>query len=629
MLTIQEVSFAMAGRPLFEAASARLPARARVGLVGRNGTGKTTLFRLIHGALTPDQGSIALPPRARLGGVAQEAPGDHRSLLDTVLAADTERARLLAEAETATDPARIAEIQVRLADIEAHSAEARAAAILSGLGFDAPAQARPTAEFSGGWRMRVALAAVLFTAPDLLLLDEPTNYLDLEGTVWLEHYLARYPHGLMLISHDRGLLNRVPTHILHLKDRRLTLYTGTFDTFDRMRREAQVLAQASAKKQAERRAHLQSFVDRFRYKASKARQAQSRLKMLEKMQPIAQDVDNAVAPIRFPEPDALPPPLMHVEAADLGYDGRAVLRRVGFRLDQDDRVALLGANGQGKSTLAKLIAGRLAPLAGERRAPGKLRVGYFAQHQADELVAGETPLDHIRRARPEREPAKLRAILAGAGIGAEIAETPVAALSGGQKARLLLCLATLDAPHLLILDEPTNHLDMESREALVEGLNAFPGAVVLITHDAHLVDLVADRLWLVHGGRVAAFEGDMADYRAHILSASAAATPATAEPAERRNTQRRDRAAERERLAPLRAAVAEAEAKLEKLADLMARVDAMLADPALYDGPPAKIEQLNAKRADLVAAQERAEAAWLDAGERLEAAEGEAQQAAE
>ncbi|MEO1723053.1 MAG: ABC-F family ATP-binding cassette domain-containing protein, partial [Pseudomonadota bacterium] len=378
MLSIADLSFALAGKPLLEDATARLPEKARIGLAGRNGAGKTTLFRLIRGELSPDRGSITLPSRARLGGVAQEAPGDARSLVETVLAADEECARLLAEAETAEDPVRIAEIQARLTDIGAHSAEARAASILAGLGFDAAAQSRPTAEFSGGWRMRVALAAVLFSAPDLLLLDEPTNYLDLEGSVWLESYLARYPYSLMLISHDRGLLNRVPSHILHLHDRRLTLYTGNFDDFDRMRREKMALQAAGAKKQAARAAHLQSFVDRFRYKASKARQAQSRLKMLEKMQPIAVEADAAAAPIRFPEPEELAPPVLKVEGASVGYD-EPVLRRLDFRIDQDDRIALLGANGQGKSTLAKLIAGRLLPLAGRRQASGKLRIGFFAR----------------------------------------------------------------------------------------------------------------------------------------------------------------------------------------------------------------------------------------------------------
>ncbi|MEL6768605.1 MAG: ABC-F family ATP-binding cassette domain-containing protein [Pseudomonadota bacterium] len=619
MLVIDNLSFALAGKPLFEGASARLPEKARIGLVGRNGAGKTTLFRLIRGEFSADQGSVTLPSRARLGGVAQEAPGDARSLVETVLEADEERSRLLTEAEIAEDPTRIAEIQARLSDIGAHSAEARAASILSGLGFDAAAQLRPTAEFSGGWRMRVALAAVLFSAPDLLLLDEPTNYLDLEGTVWLESYLARYPYSLMLISHDRALLNRVPSHILHLHDRKLALYTGNFDDFDRMRREKMALQAASAKKQAARAAHLQSFVDRFRYKATKARQAQSRLKMLEKMQPIAVDADAAVAPIRFPEPEELAPPVLKVESASLGYGGAPVLQRLNFRIDQDDRIALLGANGQGKSTLAKLIAGRLAPLTGRRDASSKLRIGFFAQHQAEELVAAETPLDHIRRARPEELPAKLRSRLAQAGIGADIAETPVSALSGGQKARLLLCLSALDAPHLMILDEPTNHLDMESREALVEALNAYNGAVILITHDPHLVELVADRLWLVKDGRVTPYEEDMAAYRRLILAAPEPVTGGGGGEAAG-TAERRERAATRKALAPLKAEVAAAEARLEKINELLERLDAMLADPALYEGPAEKIEALNQKRGELLATQERAEAQWMAASEKLEEA---------
>ncbi|MCL5777550.1 ABC-F family ATP-binding cassette domain-containing protein [Limibaculum sp. FT325] len=624
MLTIDDLGFSMAGVPLFDGASARVPAGARVGLVGRNGTGKTTLFRLIRGELAPDAGTITLPPRARIGGVAQEAPGDARSLIDTVLAADTERAALTAEAETATDPARIAEIQTRLADIGAHSAEARAASILAGLGFDHAAQARPSAEFSGGWRMRVALAAVLFSAPDLLLLDEPTNYLDLEGAIWLESYLARYPYTMLLISHDRGLLNRAVDQILHLHNRSLTLYGGGYDSFDRVRREKLALQSAMAKKQEARRAHLQSFVDRFRYKASKARQAQARIKMIEKMEPIAAEIDGGVAPIRLPDPEDLPPPLMLIENAAAGYDGRTVLSRIDLRIDQDDRIALLGANGQGKSTLAKLIAGRLAPLAGRRQVSGKLRIGYFAQHQQDELVPHESPLDHIRRLRPDEPPAKLRARLASGGIGGDIATNPVASLSGGQKARLLLALAAIDAPHLMILDEPTNHLDIESRHALVEALNDYTGAVILITHDAHLVELAADRLWLVRDGRVAAYDGDMEDYRRLLLGrgdgAGNGAGPAPAQP----RAARQSKADARKALAPLRSELRACEERIEKIEAMLAKIDERLADPALYEGPADRIEALQIKRAEIVEAQARAEALWLAAGERLEAAEAEA-----
>jgi len=620
MLTISDLGFSMAGEPLFAGASARIPAGAHLGLVGRNGSGKTTLFRLITGELVPDQGEISLPSRARIGGVAQEAPGDSRSLLDTVLAADTERAALMAEAETASDPNRIAEIQTRLVDIDAHSAEARAATILSGLGFDHAAQARPSAEFSGGWRMRVALAAVLFSAPDLLLLDEPTNYLDLEGTIWLEGYLSRYPHTALVISHDRGLLTRAVGGILHLHDRKLTAYSGGYDSFDRIRREQMALNQAMAKKQEAQRAHLQSFVDRFRAKASKARQAQSRLKMLERMEPIAAEVEGGVAPIRFPDPDELAPPLMVLEDVNAGYDGRAVLSQINLRLDQDDRIALLGVNGQGKSTLAKLISGRLAPMAGERRASPRLRIGYFAQHQADELEAGETPIQHIRRLLPEEPEARLRARLAQGGIGAGIAGTKVGNLSGGQKARLLLALAALDAPHLLILDEPTNHLDIESREALVAGLNEYQGAVILITHDAHLIELAADRLLLVRGGKVTPYDGDMESYRRLLLSGPEQAEKPR-KPARAPQRSAADRRETRAALAELRAEVRNCEARIEKIAEMLAEIDRRLSDPALYEGASDRVEALQRKRAEIIAAEARAEELWLEASARLEKAE--------
>lgn len=613
MLRIDDIRFSVEGRPLFEGASAIVPAGHKVGFVGRNGTGKTTLFRLIRGELTLEGGSIHIPERLRIGGVAQEVPGSETSLIDTVLEADTERASLLAEAETATDPDRIAEVQTRLADIDAWSAEARAASILKGLGFGETEQAMPCSAFSGGWRMRVALAGVLFASPDLLLLDEPTNYLDLEGALWLESYLAKYPHTVVTISHDRGLLTRAVNSILHLEDRKLTLYNGHYDTFANTRAARLAVAESEAKKQEARRAHLQSFVDRFRYKASKAVQAQSRLKMIAKMTPITTPSEAALKKFSFPDPEEVSPPIIAMESASVGYDEKPVLSRLSLRIDQDDRIALLGKNGEGKSTLSKLLSGKLDPLGGRVTRARKLRIGYFAQHQLDELHADETPIDHIRRQRPDEAPGKLRARLGGFGIGAEQAETVAGRLSGGQKARLSLLLATLDAPHMLILDEPTNHLDMESREALIEALAAYSGAVVLVSHDMHLLSHVADRLWLVSGGRVAPYEGDLESYRRMLLS----------EPAPKPAKPEKPQKPSKQTIAELRQAVSTAEARVEKLTDIRERMAARLADPAMYEnGRAAEAEDLQKKFAEVEDGLERAEALWMKALERLEAAGG-------
>ncbi|MCE8539438.1 ABC-F family ATP-binding cassette domain-containing protein [Ruegeria pomeroyi] len=614
MLRIDNITYAVEGRPLFDSASAVIPDGHKVGLVGRNGTGKTTLFRLIRGELALETGEIALPRRARIGGVAQEAPASDVSLIDTVLAADTERGALMAEAETATDPTRIAEVQTRLADIDAWSAPARAASILKGLGFDDDEQLKPCSDFSGGWRMRVALAAVLFSQPDLLLLDEPTNYLDLEGALWLESYLAKYPHTVIIISHDRGLLNRAVGAILHLEDRKLTLYQGPYDQFARQRAENLAQAQAMAKKQEARRAHLQSYVDRFRYKADKAKQAQSRLKALARMQPISSPQEAALRAFTFPKPEEMSPPIIHLEGGVTGYGQTEVLKRLNLRIDQDDRIALLGKNGQGKSTLSKLLSDRLPLMAGRMTRSPKLRIGYFAQHQVDELYVDETPLDHLRRLRPGETPAKWRARLAGFGLGPEQAETVVGRLSGGQKARLSLLIATLDAPHMLILDEPTNHLDIESREALVEALTDYTGAVILVSHDMHLLSLVADRLWLVSDGSVKPFEGDLEAYRDFLLARD---KPEPAKPAEAK-----PKRASRDTVLALRAELRKCEERVEKLSEMHEKLAAKLADPALYaDDKVADLEVWNRKYAELKDAMERAETLWMDAQEKLDAAQ--------
>ncbi|HGG64067.1 MAG TPA: ABC-F family ATP-binding cassette domain-containing protein, partial [Rhodobacteraceae bacterium] len=519
-----------------------------------------------------------------------------------------------AESETADDPHRIADIHTRLADIDAYSAEARASSILKGLGFDAEEQHMPCSAFSGGWRMRVALAAVLFSQPDYLLLDEPTNYLDLEGALWLEAYLVKYPHTVLIISHDRELLNRAVGAILHLENRQLTYYTGPYDQFVRQRKAQREVQAAAAKKQEAHRAHLQSFVDRFKAKASKAKQAQSRVKMLEKMETIRAPEDAARTVFSFPEPEELSPPIIATEGVSVGYDGKAILKNLNLRIDQDDRIALLGKNGQGKSTLAKLLSDRLQPMSGKMQTSRKLRIGFFAQHQVDELFIDETPIQHLRRERPNEGEARLRARLAGFGLGPDQAETEVGRLSGGQKARLSLLLATLPAPHLLILDEPTNHLDIESREALVEALTAYSGAVILISHDMHLLSMVADRLWLVKDGHVSVWQEDLEAYRKDLLTKDAPDKPKKAKAAPKR--------ASRDAILALRADVRKCEERVAKLNEMRDKLAKKLADPALYDEDAGnRAEPWQRKYSEVMNALDRADDMWMKALEKLEKAE--------
>ncbi|MCK8785878.1 ABC-F family ATP-binding cassette domain-containing protein [Roseomonas sp. NAR14] len=619
VLAIRDLTLRIAGRTLLDNADLAIDPGRKVGLVGRNGAGKSTLLKAITGEIQPDGGEIALSARARLGHVAQEAPGGTASLLETVLAADTERAALLAESETATDPARIGEIHDRLLAIRADSAPARAATVLSGLGFDAEKQARPTGDFSGGWRMRVALAQALFLEPDLLLLDEPTNHLDLEAAMWLEGWLARFPGAAIVVSHDRGLLDRAVDAIAHLDREKITLYPGAFSNFVRVRSERLAQLQAQNVKVAAERQRIQSFVDRFRAKATKARQAQSRLKALERLPPIEAIVEDQPVRFAFPEPPQVPPPILTAARVDLGYGGTPVLRNLDLRLDQDDRIALLGANGNGKSTLAKMFAGRLAPLRGELRLAPRLKVGYFAQHQAEELDLAGTPLSHLQALQPQATETALRGQLARFGLDENRATTTVGSLSGGEKARLLLALCTRDAPQLLILDEPTNHLDIDAREALVKALAEFSGAVVLITHDPHLVELAADRLWLVADGTVKAFEGDLDEYRA--LLAERARPAAKADAAPTRRDERRERAEARLATAPLRARVKAIEAALARLGTEDKALEAKLADPKLYaSGDAGKITAANTRRAAIARETEALETEWLELQEKLEAA---------
>jgi ATP-binding cassette subfamily F protein 3 len=622
MLHISDLTYRIGQRLLIDQASVALPSGARVGLVGRNGAGKTTLFRLIAGEIASETGMIALPKRARLGRVEQEAPAGAQSLIDFVLEADQERARLHAEAEEAKDPARIAEIQTRLVDIDAHAAPARAASILAGLGFDEAAQRRPLSEFSGGWRMRVALAAVLFSAPDLLLLDEPTNYLDLEGALWLIDYLSRCPATIVVISHDRDLLDEVANHILHLDRGKLTLWSGGYTQFERQRREQRILQEKAFKKQEERRAHLQSFVDRFRAKASKAKQAQARVKMLEKLAPIAVLRDEEVLPFRLPSPKKpLSPPIVAMERASAGYGDRIVLSRIDLSISNDDRIGLLGQNGNGKSTFAKLVAGRLEPMSGLVKRAGKLDVGFFAQHQIDDLDPAGTPFSHVARLMRDAPEAKIRARAAQMGFSGQKADTVVSLLSGGEKARLLMGLATFDGPQLIILDEPTNHLDIDSRAELIEAINDYDGACILVSHDRRLLEACVDRLWLVADGAVKPFDGDLDDYRRLVLARSAAgADGGPSDAPASRVAERREAAKARRDLAPLRKEIAAAEERMQRFADLIARVDAALAKPEAFAGDTARALELSRQRADLEKALVAAEDLWLTLSSEAEEA---------
>jgi ATP-binding cassette subfamily F protein 3 len=626
MLVIDRLSLRVAGRLLIDDASVQIPTGARVGMVGRNGTGKTTLFRAIAGELALEAGAIAVPRGARIGRLAQEAPDGPQSLIEIVLAADRERSALLAAAEYEQDAHRIAEIHARLVDIDAHAGPARAAAILAGLGFSAQDQESPCAALSGGWRMRVALAALLFSEPDLLLLDEPTNYLDLEGTLWLQDFLAQYRHTAIVISHDRDLLDTTVGSILHLERGKLALYKGNYAAFARQHRERQTLNVKRATHQDAERKRIEAFVARFRAKATKARQAQSRLKALAKLEPVEAIVDGEVRDIQIPSPaKRLSPPIIAFENVAVGYGGKAVLRRVNLRLDDDDRIALIGANGNGKSTLAKLLAARMPAMEGRITRADKLDAAYFAQHQLDELNAGMSPYDHIRALLPDVPESKVRARVGAIGFSGPAADAKVATLSGGEKARLMLGIATLDGPHLLVLDEPTNHLDIDSRAALIEAINDYSGAIVLISHDRHLIEACADRLWLVADGTVSPFDGDLDDYRGKVLSErrdKASGDGRSRSAGDGRASRidiRRAAADRRAELAPLRQRIKRAEAEIGRWTRELENLDSALAEPNLYVNP-VRATGLAKARAEAAAALAAAETDWLAASSAYEAA---------
>jgi ATP-binding cassette subfamily F protein 3 len=623
MLSITDISVRIAGRLLIDHGSAQIVPGAHVGLIGRNGAGKSTLFHAIRGELPTETGTIAIPPRWRVGSLAQEAPNGPESLIEVVLKADLERDALLREADIAHDPHRIAEIQTRLVDIDAHSAPARAAAILNGLGFSTADQARPCSEFSGGWRMRVALAATLFAAPDLLLLDEPTNYLDLEGTLWLEDHLANYPRTVIVISHDRDLLDTSVDQILHLDRGKLTLYRGTYSSYEEQRATREMLDAKHARRQDAERKRLQAFVDRFKAKASKARQAQSRVKMLEKMKPIAALVTQDVREITFPAPEkVLSPPIIAVDDVSVGYDPKnPVLNRVTLRIDTDDRIALLGSNGNGKSTLVKLLANRLPPFSGNITRAEKISIAYFAQHQLDELNEDGSPYDHVRKLMPDAPETKVRGRTGAIGFSGKAGDTLVKSLSGGEKARLLLGLATFFGPNMIILDEPTNHLDIDSRAALAEAINEFPGAVIMVSHDRYLIEACADQLWVVADHTVTTYDGDLDDYRRMVLSARGMRTNSRDRGGnERSNGRDKPQRNKAEKRVPLKQKISDAEAEIARINGIISKIDTALALPDLFKRDPKQAAQLSKARAGAASALQRAEEEWLAASSQYDEA---------
>jgi ATP-binding cassette subfamily F protein 3 len=619
MLTINGITVRLGGRPILERASAAIPPGSRVGLIGRNGAGKSTLMKVIIGQIDPDEGSIELPRRTKFGYIAQEAPDGVASPFETVLAADTERASLIDESDTCSDPHRLSDIHERLLAIDAYSAPTRAARILLGLGFDEEMQMRSLDSFSGGWKMRVALAALLFSEPDLLLLDEPSNHLDLEATLWLENFLKSYPGTLLVISHERDLLNNVVDSILHLERGKITLYSGGYDSFERQRAERAAQIAAAQAAQDAQRARLQDYIARNSARASTAKQAQSRAKMLAKMRPIAAMADDPSLSFDFPSPSELKPPLITLDMAAVGYSDRPVLRRLNLRIDPDDRIALLGRNGNGKTTLARLLAAQLAPMEGSISASSKMRVGYFTQYQVEELRGDDTPLQHMTRAMAGSTPGAVRAQLGRFGFSGDKATTHVAKLSGGERARLALALITREAPHLLILDEPTNHLDVDSREALVQALNGYDGAVIIVSHDRHMIELTADRLVLVENGGAAEYGGSVDDYIDLVLGRNQA--PAEAK-VKQTKLDRKAAAKAREEARALKKAAAEAEAASAQLMAQCSAIDRAMFDPESAPSELANlpVSELSRRRAKVAAELEAAEARWLEASEQLEKA---------
>ncbi len=622
MLNLNALTVRLGGRTIIDRATAALPGQAKVGLIGRNGAGKSTLMKVMIGELEADDGGIELPRKTRIGYIAQEAPAGDATPFETVLAADTERASLLVASETEQDANKLADIHERLIAIDAYTAPARAARILVGLGFDEGMQGRPLDSYSGGWKMRVALAALLFSEPDLLLLDEPSNHLDLEATLWLESFLKTYPGMMVVISHERDLLNNVVDHILHLEGGKTVLYTGGYDSFERQRAERMAQLAAAQAAQDAQRAKLQDYIARNSARASTAKQAQSRAKALAKMQPIAAMSEDPSLSFDFPSPDPLRPPLITLDLASVGYaENTPILQRLNLRIDPDDRVALLGRNGNGKTTLARLLAAQLTPMDGEMNASGKMKVGYFTQYQVEELDGDDTPLEHMTRQMAGATPGAVRGQLGRFGFSSAKATTKVGKLSGGERARLALALITRDAPHLLILDEPTNHLDVDAREALVQALNAYDGAVLLVSHDRHMLELTADRLVLVDDGTATEYQGSIDDYTDMILGKN---QPKSEGGKGNKKEDRKAAAQKREQAQVLRKAARDAEADLAKLASVRSAIDQAMFDPksAAPEYAALTMSELMQRRAKIGDAIEAAEARWMEANEVIESLDG-------
>ncbi len=623
MLTINNLTYKVGSRTLIEDSSVNVMDGWKVGLIGQNGTGKSTLFKLIAGELHADAGTISLSQRQRFGMVRQDIEDTETPLIEMVVNAHEEMSALMKATETEEDPNKLGDIYARLIELDAYAAPSKAAILLTGLGFKDHQLYEPFSSFSGGWRMRVALAAALFVEPDFLLLDEPTNHLDLEAIMWLETYLSNYPHTLMVISHDRELLNKCIDHVIHIDKQKLVAYTGNYDTFERERAAKLGVQQKMFEKQQAQRAHMQAFVDRFRASAAKAAQAQSRIKALERMDLVDEVMMERAVRFTFPSPEKLSPPLIAIRHVDVGYtEGKPIVRKIHENIDTDDRIALLGANGNGKSTMMKLIAGKLSPMQGEMVRSGKLRIGYFSQHQTEELDVNSTPFQEMARLTKQKtgdyKEHIVRAVLGAFGFSKNLADNPISSLSGGEKARLLFAFMSFDKPHLLLLDEPTNHLDMEAREALVQALNNYDGAIVIVSHDPIMVERVADRLWLVKDGACQNFNGDLDDYREFILKSRR----------EERKEEKEKRAKEAKETKTVAAPspkndkkVAEAEKAVEKLSKEKMRLEGLMALPEYYNNPQ-KIKETKATYATVLKDLENQEAIWLEAQEAQEQAAG-------